>query len=124
MAYYTVAHLLQRGDLYGRSGSVPPEALTDQVWDAVLLGAPPPDDFPAELLARMRREFEYWYPFDLRVSGKDLIQNHLTFCLYTHAALLPPSRWPVAMRCNGHLLLNGDKMSKVRPAFSRCGARS
>lgn len=22
----------------------------------------------------MRREFEYWYPFDLRVSGKDLIQ--------------------------------------------------
>lgn len=22
----------------------------------------------------MRREFEFWYPFDLRVSGKDLIQ--------------------------------------------------
>ena len=26
------------------------------------------------LLQAMRREFEYWYPFDLRVSGKDLIQ--------------------------------------------------
>ena len=25
---------------------------------------------PADLLAKMRREFEYWYPFDLRVSGK------------------------------------------------------
>ena len=24
---------------------------------------------------------------DLRVSGKDLIGNHLTFCLYTHAAI-------------------------------------
>lgn len=25
------------------------------------------------------KEFEYWYPLNLRVSGKDLIQNHLTF---------------------------------------------
>lgn len=24
---------------------------------------------------------------DLRVSGKDLIQNHLSFCLYTHASV-------------------------------------
>lgn len=29
---------------------------------------------PLLLLQKMRREFEYWYPFDLRVSGKDLIQ--------------------------------------------------
>ncbi len=29
---------------------------------------------PVSLLQKMRREFEYWYPFDLRVSGKDLIQ--------------------------------------------------
>jgi hypothetical protein len=35
----------------------------------------------------MRREFRYWYPVDLRVSGKDLISNHLTFFLYTHAAI-------------------------------------
>ena len=36
------------------------------------------------------QEFEYWYPFDLRVSGKDLIQNHLTFALYNHTAIFPP----------------------------------
>ena len=39
MAYYTVAHLLQGGDMYGKSRpSVDPEAMTDDVWDAVFLG--------------------------------------------------------------------------------------
>lgn len=37
----------------------------------------------------MRQEFQFWYPFNLRVSGKDLIQNHLTFALYNHTAIFP-----------------------------------
>ena len=43
--------------------------VTDEVWDHVLLGAPAPREcaLPAGLLARMRREFSFWYPFDLRV---------------------------------------------------------
>ena len=120
MAYYTVAHLLQRGDLYGKDqGVVSPDLLTDAVWDAIFLGGPEPpaDAFPRELLHSMRTEFEFWYPFDLRVSGKDLIQNHLTFCLYSHTAIFPERQWPRAMRCNGHLLLNGDKMSKSTGNF-------
>lgn len=67
----------------------------------------------------MRLEFEYWCPFDLRVSGKDLIQNHLTFCLYNHTAIWAqqPQYWPRSMRCNGHLLLNAEKMSKSTGNF-------
>jgi hypothetical protein len=43
-----------------------------QVWDHIFLGKPAPTScaIPADLLSHMRREFEYWYPFDLRVSGK------------------------------------------------------
>jgi len=37
----------------------------------------------------MRAEFLHWYPVDLRVSGNDLINNHLTFFLYNHCALFP-----------------------------------
>ena len=37
-----------------------------------------------EALERLRREFEYWYPCDIRVSGKDLVPNHLTYTLYNH----------------------------------------
>lgn len=123
MAYYTVAHILQGGDMYGQGTCEPQtiraEDLTTEVWDYVFLGAalPPNCPIPTPILERMRREFEYWYPFDLRVSGKDLIQNHLTFTLYNHTAIFPKEQWPRALRCNGHLLLNSDKMSKSTGNF-------
>ena len=49
-----------------------------------------------------------------QVSGKDLINNHLTFALYNHTAIWAgePGLWPRGMRTNGHLLLNAEKMSK------------
>ena len=126
MAYYTVAHLLQGGDMYcSAPGAAPqqikPEDLTAPVWDYIFLGGEAPSDcpIPIEKLQTMRKEFEYWYPFDLRVSGKDLIQNHLTFCLYNHTAVWSdrPDLWPRGMRSNGHLLLNAEKMSKSTGNF-------
>jgi leucyl-tRNA synthetase len=62
-------------------------------------------------------EFEYWYPMDLRVSGKDLVQNHLTFSLYNHCAIFPKKFWPLAMRANGHIELDDQKMSKSTGNF-------
>lgn len=119
MAFYTVVHLLQGGDMYGKSvGAVRPEDMTHAVWDYVFQEGPLPEtNIPAELLQKMRTEFEYWYPFDLRVSGKDLIQNHLTFCIYNHTAMFPKEKWPKGFRCNGHLLLNSEKMSKSTGNF-------
>ena len=47
------------------------------------------------------------------------MQNHLTFCLYNHTAIwaAQPELWPASMRCNGHLLLNAEKMSKSTGNF-------
>ena len=126
MAYYTVAHLVQGGDMYcSEPGSAPTgikaDDLTPEVWDYVFLGGDMPENspVPSEKLVEMKKEFDYWYPFDLRVSGKDLIQNHLTFCLYNHTAVWAekPELWPRAMRSNGHLLLNAEKMSKSTGNF-------
>lgn len=60
-----------------------------KVWDYIFVGAPYPSEsgISIETLNALRREFEYWYPLDLRVSGKDLIGNHLTMSLYNHAAV-------------------------------------
>jgi leucyl-tRNA synthetase len=90
-----------------------------EVWDSILLGKPPPKDcaVPADKLKCMQDEFNFWYPFDIRVSGKDLINNHLTFCLYNHTALFPEEKWPRGMRTNGHLMLNSEKMSKSTGNF-------
>ena len=118
--------------------------MTREVWDYVFFGGEFPfTDIPRESLelalgetimsqcftrvlffpSALRREFCYWYPLDLRVSGKDLIPNHLTYFLYNHEAIWPsPSRseekseegrfcmWPKAVRGNGHLMLNSEKV--------------
>ena len=44
---------------------------------------------PQVALDKLRREFEFWYPVNVRVSGKDLVPNHLTYFLYNHVAMWP-----------------------------------
>jgi leucyl-tRNA synthetase len=119
MAYYTVAHILHPGDLFGdgKNNAVPPEMMTNDVWDALFYGRECPAHFPPDVLERMRREFEYWYPLDLRASGRDLVQNHLSFSVYNHTALFERKHWPRSFRCNGHVMLNNDKMSKSSGNF-------
>ncbi|XP_051902567.1 leucine--tRNA ligase, cytoplasmic [Hippocampus zosterae] len=124
MAYYTVAHLLQGGVLNGQGTSplgIKPHQMTKEVWDFIFFKTSPfpKTDIPKEHLQRLRREFEYWYPVDVRVSGKDLVPNHLSYYLYNHVAMWPndSGKWPQAVRANGHLLLNSEKMSKSTGNF-------
>ena len=125
MAYYTVAHILHQGSLDGsvRPKGINPEQMKDEVWDYVFGHREDRDNISKmsgireDLLSLMRKEFEYWYPLDLRVSGKDLVSNHLTMFIYNHVALFPEHRWPRSVRANGHLLLNSAKMSKSTGNF-------
>ncbi|KAF1745242.1 hypothetical protein MXB_554 [Myxobolus squamalis] len=131
MAYYTVAHLLQNGSLSGKGSS---SLMSSAVWDYIFFeNAPFPSDSGIDdaLIIKMRHEFRYWYPVDLRVSGKDLVPNHLTYCVYNHVAIWPdePKMWPKSFRVNGYLMLNSQKMSKstgnflsLRSAIDRFGA--
>ena len=67
-----------------------------------------PGKLSKEVLDELRGEFMYWYPVDIRVSGHDLIRNHLIFALFNHAAVWPekPQYWPKSYYCNGHVLVN------------------
>jgi leucyl-tRNA synthetase len=111
MAFYTVAHLVQ---------NYPKECFNDHIWNYLFLHDEFPE-YPSEhttldqsVADKMRNEFAYWYPVDLRVSGKDLIQNHLTMSLYNHAAIWEKNQamWPQSYYTNGHLMIDGQKMSK------------
>lgn len=138
MAYYTVAHFLQGGVINGSQvgpANIKPEQMTPDVWEFLFRNGPFPASttIPKETLEKLKREFNYWYPVDIRISGKDLIQNHLTFFLYTHCAMFPEvcrfffsvvtvlnitqEKWPRSIRTNGHILLNGRKMSKNEGNF-------
>ncbi|DBA01193.1 TPA: hypothetical protein N0F65_002328 [Lagenidium giganteum] len=123
MAYYTIAHHLQRnldGSALGADG-IKAEQMTKEVFDYIFLKAPAPKDstIPIAVLDKLRGEFEYWYPMDLRASGKDLIRNHLTMCLYNHAEIWrdDPSKWPRGFFTNGHVLVDAEKMSKSKGNF-------
>lgn len=124
MAYYTVAHLLQGNTFKGNKPNVlniKPEEMTPEVWDYIFFKSNkfPKTAIKKESLDLMKREFEYWYPVDLRVSGKDLIQNHLTYFIYNHCAIWPDeeNKWPKGIRANGHLMINSAKMSKSEGNF-------
>lgn len=127
MAYYTVSHFLH-GDPFGRTpglANVKAEQMTDEVWDFLFArseinqAAQEACGIDRTTLERMRREFEYWYPVDVNVSGKDLVANHLTMFIYIHIAIWNKQQefWPRSIRSNGHLLLNGDKMAKSTGNF-------
>jgi leucyl-tRNA synthetase len=125
MSYYLIANTLQGIDnLVGDSGKSPgkvePEDLTKEVFDYIYRKGPlPVTKIPTETLDKMRDEFRYWYPMNLRVSAKDLIPNHLTMALYNHAAVWDnePELWPRGYYCNGHVLVDAEKMSKSKGNF-------
>lgn len=112
MCYYILAKFIN-------SGQIKPENLTKEFLDYVLLGkgsleSAKNSGLSEDLIKQVRREFEYWYPVDLRSSGKDLVANHLLFYLFHHVALFEKSLWPRAIAVNGYVSLEGQKMSKSK----------
>jgi leucyl-tRNA synthetase len=116
MGFYTVNKHIRQND-------IKPESLTREVFDYIFLGKGDPSELSkvssisVELLTSMREEFLYWYPLDLRNSAKELVPNHLTFCIFHHAALYPPELWPRAMSVNGMLMIEGKQMHKSKGNF-------
>ncbi|MDP8002704.1 MAG: leucine--tRNA ligase, partial [Caldisphaera sp.] len=115
MAYYTISHYIQ--------GKLDESKLTPELFDYIFLGKGDIDQISSkigldkEIINKMRNEFLYWYPVDLRISGKDLIQNHLLFYIFHHAAIFDKSKWPKGIGINGWVLFNGEKMSKSTGNF-------
>ena len=110
MAYYTVAHIIKH---------IPMIYVTLELWDYVFLGKSytKPIEY-IDKIEQMRQEFMYWYPVDIRVSGKDLVNNHLTMALFTHYAIWKDEKYlPRTYIINGYLMLNNEKMSKSTGNF-------
>jgi len=113
MSYYIIAKFIEKGDLAL-------EHLTLSFFDYTLFGKGDSAVVSAEtgldsgILEEIRSDFNYWYPVDLRSSGKDLVPNHLLFFLFHHVALFEEENWPKALAVNGFVSLEGQKMSKSK----------
>ncbi len=113
MCYYIAAKFIERGDLKT-------DQLTLSFFDYVFFGkgdataVAEETGIAVEVIEEIRRDFSYWYPVDLRSSGKDLVPNHLLFFLFHHVALFDEELWPRALAVNGFVSLEGQKMSKSK----------
>jgi leucyl-tRNA synthetase len=128
MAYYTIVKHVKKH-------AVQPSQLTDEALDYIFLGVGKPEEISRragldkKVLKEMREEFTYFYPLDSRHSGRELIPNHLTFMIFNHTAIFPRNQWPRQIATNGHVMMEGAKMSKsfgniipLREAIAKFGA--
>jgi leucyl-tRNA synthetase len=105
MAYYTISHLIKK---------IPMENINNDLFDYVFLGKDYeiPDEYK-DIISEMRREFLFWYPMDIRISGKDLIPNHLSMSLYNHYAIWKNNDcMPRTYVVNGYLMIKKKGSSK------------
>ncbi|MDE1811652.1 MAG: leucine--tRNA ligase [Thaumarchaeota archaeon] len=130
MAYYTIAK-------YVNNGEITPENVSDAFFDYIFLNKGNSENVSSQckisldLLYKIKKEFQYFYPVNARHSGRDLVPNHLTFFIFNHIAIFPREYWPEEIVVNGSVLMDGKKMSKsegniipLRDAIRNHGADS
>jgi len=111
MAYYTIVRHIKEHKIQTKQ-------LTDEVFDYIFLGKGDSRKIgkkvglTSQTLEAMHDEFMYFYPLDSRHSAHELIPNHLTFMIFNHTAIFPENLWPRQIVTNGHVLMEGAKMSK------------
>lgn len=116
MAYYMVSKFVN-------AGMIKAEQLTPDVFDFIFYDSGKPEQLSKqigidqEVLEKIREEFVYWYPVDLRNSGKDLVANHLSFFILHHVALFDERYWPRAIGVNGFMSLEGRPIHKSQGNF-------
>ena len=111
MSYYTISRFVN-------DGTVTSDNLTREFFDYVLLNkgdvksAASVSNISEETIKMIKNEFDYFYPVDSRHSGRDLVQNHLSFFVLNHVAIFEKKFWPQEIVVNGSVMMDGAKMSK------------
>ena len=114
---YPVYYVISR---YANEGKISPEGMGEEFFDYVLLGEGSVDEvatktgFPKDTLNDIRSEFEYWYPLDLNLGGKEHMTVHFPVFLMNHVAVLRPQHWPRGILVNWYITATGGKISKSK----------
>lgn len=112
-AYYVLSK-------YANDGTIKPAGMTEEFFDYVLLGKGEANEvsrstgFPVALLDRIRADFEYWYPLDVNLGGKEHMTVHFPVFLMNHVAVLRPQHWPRGIIVNWYITSTGGKISKSK----------
>ena len=98
MAYYTISRFVN-------DGTVETDNLTKEFFDYIFLDkgdlgmVVSSSNLNEDIINTIKKEFQYFYPVDARHSGRDLVQNHLSFFVLNHAAIFEEKLWPIGNCC-------------------------
>jgi len=105
---------------YANEGAVKPEGMNEEFFDYVLLGkgeaasVSTKTGFSEQVLNRVKSDFEYWYPLDVNLGGKEHMTVHFPVFLMNHVAILRPQHWPRGIVVNWYITATGGKISKSK----------
>jgi len=103
-AYYVVSK-------YTNSGELKYEELTEQFFDYVFLKRGRPK---RKLWKTIQDDFNYWYPLDINLSGKEHHTVHFPVFLMNHVGLLDKKNWPLGIFSHGWIIGKGGKIAKSK----------
>lgn len=84
--------------------------LSEQFFDYVFLGK----GTAKEEWKEIRQEFDYFYPLDLNLGGKEHKTVHFPVFIMNHVAILPEEKWPRGIMINWWVTGKGSKISKSK----------
>jgi leucyl-tRNA synthetase len=83
-AYYVISK-------YVNEEKIKPSDMTEQFFDYVFLGIGKPQK---PIWNKIKKDFNYWYPVDINLGGKEHKTVHFPVFLMNHVALMPKNKRP------------------------------
>ena len=104
-AYYIVSKFIQ-------NGKIKVDDLTEEFFDYVFLSKKTGKE--KEEWKEIRQEFDYFYPLDINLGGKEHQTVHFPVFIMNHVAILPEEKWPRGIVVNWWVTGKGSKISKSK----------
>ena len=104
-AYYIISK-------YINEDKITPDDLTIDFFDYVLLGKGESSD---KIKNEIKKDFDYWYPVDINLGGKEHKTVHFPVFLMNHKAILPDNKQPNGIFTHWWVTQKGkEKISKSK----------
>ncbi len=104
-AYYTLSQ-------YVNQKKIKADEMTPEFFDFVFLGKGTPKK---QIWNEIKKSYDYWYPVDINLGGKEHKTVHFPVFIMNHVALLPPQKWPRGIFVNWWITqTSGIKISKSK----------
>jgi leucyl-tRNA synthetase len=104
-AYYIISK-------YVNEGKISPDEMTSEFFDYVFLGVGEPK---SKVWRDIKSDFDYWYPVDINLGGKEHKTVHFPVYVMNHVAIMPPDKRPRGLFVHWWLTQKGkEKISKSK----------